>query len=33
MNSQNIVLSNDEQIELNRGRSPTISQRDGRRVD
>lgn len=33
MNSQDIVLSNDEQVELNRRvRSATISQRDGRRA-
>lgn len=33
MNSQDIVLSEDEQIELSRRiRSATISQRDGRRA-
>lgn len=33
MNSQDIVLSDDEQVELNRRvRSATISQRDGRRA-
>lgn len=33
MNSQDIVLSEDEQIELSRRlRSATISQRDGRRI-